>query len=245
MGRKMKTHRHVLPLCSEPKPVKTPVSLKPQKPGLRRIMIATMLGILGAFLLLGSFGRTPEHASFAVPSTADAGHKYVAQQIQEFSGFEWVLAENPEVSDDERSQFDEIDYRQWRWMRLRMPEGDGWLEVGLGRPLEWLEANHVTSGATIHLDLPELGARGEAEVLSVKPCHNPGPKPSPDHRLVTGTYKHASTKILDLQIAGLSEPVGCTSNHPFWSEDRQAFVEAGDLTVFQNISPEYYKLLKG
>ena len=30
-------------------------------------------------------------------------------------------------------------------------------------------------------------------------------------------------------LTGLDQPIGATDNHPFWSEDRQQFVEAGHL----------------
>jgi hypothetical protein len=35
--------------------------------------------------------------------------------------------------------------------------------------------------------------------------------------------------LLDIQVSGQSKAVGATANHPFWSEDRQNWVSAGNL----------------
>jgi hypothetical protein len=35
--------------------------------------------------------------------------------------------------------------------------------------------------------------------------------------------------VIDVRFEAEPEPIGCTANHPFWSEDRQAFVPAGKL----------------
>ncbi|MBR4975579.1 MAG: hypothetical protein IKY61_00895, partial [Thermoguttaceae bacterium] len=47
--------------------------------------------------------------------------------------------------------------------------------------------------------------------------------------VVTGTFAHISDAVIDLQIEGQPKPIGCTTTHPFWSVDRQDFVEAGRL----------------
>jgi len=84
-------------------------------------------------------------------------------------------------------------------------------------------------GATVYLDLAELGAEGPAEVVSVEPCPAIGPPPSEGCRIVTGTFAHAAGNVVDLTVEGLDEPIGTTANHPFWSEDRRAFIPAGEL----------------
>ncbi|MDD3471101.1 MAG: polymorphic toxin-type HINT domain-containing protein, partial [Thermoguttaceae bacterium] len=52
--------------------------------------------------------------------------------------------------------------------------------------------------------------------------------------LVTGTFCHLATQTIDLVIDGVA-PIGCTPNHPFWSVDRRAFVNAGELLVGENV----------
>ena len=53
-------------------------------------------------------------------------------------------------------------------------------------------------------------------------------QPGPGN-VVTGTFAHVSDAVIDLQIEGQPKPIGCTTTHPFWSVDRQDFVEAGRL----------------
>jgi hypothetical protein len=45
---------------------------------------------------------------------------------------------------------------------------------------------------------------------------------------VTATFKHEPDGEL-LTVTVGNDEIGCTANHPFWSEDRQEFVEAGQL----------------
>ena len=47
--------------------------------------------------------------------------------------------------------------------------------------------------------------------------------------LITAKFIHENAEILDLQKEDANEPVGTTLSHPFWSEDRQQFVAAGEL----------------
>ncbi len=215
----------------------------PAKPHRRRsgwlwTAVAGLLVLLGGGLMFRSTGESPAPSSFTAVSASPASHsapadaaaKYATKQIRDFRGFEWVLARNPEVADEERSAFDEIDHREWRWAELELTKPDGdVLKLGLGRPMAWLVANDIEPGATTWLDLPEMGAVGYATVLSVAPCPDPGPKPHPDCRLVTGVFRHSSADCVNVHVAGLASPIGTTRNHRFWSEDRQAFVEAGDL----------------
>ncbi|MDP1562757.1 MAG: hypothetical protein Q8M16_15375 [Pirellulaceae bacterium] len=52
-----------------------------------------------------------------------------------------------------------------------MPKAAGVvLEITMLRPLEWLEAHQAQVGGSIHLDMPELGATGQARVLGIYPC---------------------------------------------------------------------------
>jgi hypothetical protein len=53
--------------------------------------------------------------------------------------------------------------------------------------------------------------------------------------VVTGRFAHSSADVIDLAVDGLAAPIGTTSNHRFWSEDRQAFVEAGSLAVGERL----------
>jgi hypothetical protein len=81
-------------------------------------------------------------------------------------------------------------------------------------------------GGTVFISVPECGIDGNAEVLAIDPC--PEIRPG-SGRVVTGTFLHQARSTITLTIAGQSESIECTGNHPFWSEDRQTFVRADSL----------------
>jgi hypothetical protein len=76
---------------------------------------------------------------------------------------------------------------------------------------------------------------GPAEVVEVSPCPELEPGAG---RLVTGTFFHHSGEVLDIAVDGLTEPIGCTGAHPFWSEDRQDFVPARELVLGETLRTE-------
>ncbi|QDT59681.1 hypothetical protein SV7mr_21900 [Stieleria bergensis] len=83
-------------------------------------------------------------------------------------------------------------------------------------------------GVAIEMDLPELAITGPALLVDMQtaPLIKAG-----QGRVVTATFQHTNADVIDLTIedAVERETIGTTSNHPFWSEDRQAFVQAGSL----------------
>jgi hypothetical protein len=156
-------------------------------------------------------GRTPRYETRAIRDIR-TGHR--------------VMADNPELSGVHVGEA-EIDPTTWRNVSLQMTkEDDGLLDVVLLRPIDWLNAYGCRVGGAVHLDLEEFGAVGPAQVLSIDPC--PPIEDGPG-RVVTATFAHSSADILDIHVEGLSDPIGTTANHPFWSESRQSFVAAGSL----------------
>ncbi len=87
-------------------------------------------------------------------------------------------------------------------------------------------------GGQVWISVPECGIDGRATVLAIGPCPPIPPGPG---RVVTGTFRHASAQVLDLHVDGLSEPIGTTANHPFWSEDRQQFLRADELEIGESL----------
>jgi hypothetical protein len=98
-----------------------------------------------------------------------------------------------------------------------------------------LSADQAPTTPSIFLALHELAAVGPAEVVRVEPC--PPIEPGAG-RLVTGTFSHHSGEVLDITVDGLSEPIGCTGAHPFWSEDRQDFIPARELVPGETLRTE-------
>ena len=83
-------------------------------------------------------------------------------------------------------------------------------------------------GSTLFVDLPEHGISADFTVTAILPCPTPNPG---DGYLVTTKFIHENAEILDLRIEGSAEAIGTTASHPFWSEDRQQFVPAGELRI--------------
>ena len=78
----------------------------------------------------------------------------------------------------------------------------------------------------VWIELPEMGVLGWATLVAID--NQVEIKDGPGN-VVTGTFAHVSDNVMDLQLEGQTKPIGCTSNHPFWSVNRQDFVEAGQL----------------
>jgi len=98
-----------------------------------------------------------------------------------------------------------------------------------------LGADQAPTTLWIFLALHELAAVGPAEVLRVEPC--PPIEPGAG-RLLTGTFSHHSGEVLDIAVDGLTEPIGCTGAHPFWSQDRQDFIPARELVPGETLRTE-------
>ncbi|HEV3257252.1 MAG TPA: RHS repeat-associated core domain-containing protein, partial [Gemmataceae bacterium] len=114
-----------------------------------------------------------------------------------------------------------------RRVGFQMESGpDDALDGALLRSIEWLAANGANVGAKFSLDLPEVGVRGWAQVISVGLC--PAIEEGPG-RVVTGWFKHRRGWAHDLRVEQEGQPIGVTASHPFWSVDRQDWVSAGEL----------------
>jgi hypothetical protein len=149
-------------------------------------------------------------------------------KIQDIEVGERAIGKNPEVTDEDRQLFfPDPEPATWRKLTLEMIKPDGKrLDVTLLRPISWIAESNAKVGNTIFLDLPEMGAQGQAKILNVEPC--PPIKPGKGN-VITGTFHHEAANTIDLYVEGLDKPIGTTDNHPFWSVTRQEFVEAGKL----------------
>jgi hypothetical protein len=76
---------------------------------------------------------------------------------------------------------------------------------------------------------------GEARVVGIAPCPPVEGDPASPAGVITGLFRHESGEVVDVHITGLDEPIGTTANHPFWSEDAQAFVPASELGVGEQV----------
>jgi hypothetical protein len=199
---------------------------RPAAGRLRLVRHRLALACLAAGVLFGGlllYRGAPRAASAAGAQPAAARHR----PIEALHVGDRVAAHNPEADDQARRAADP-DPAAWRHLTLRVDRpGVCRFDVELLRPLAWLEAVGARVGGTVHLRLPEMGLDDPAAVLAIAPC--PECKPGRG-RVVTGTFRHlAEGNLLDVRVQGLAAPIGCTTAHPFWSEDRRAFVFAGEL----------------
>jgi len=182
--------------------------------------------LLGSLLLYqGEFA--PRSATSTKPEpTAKSGASYLTRKIEELRVGDRVLADNP-TDEQDLTLGAEVDPATWRKVQLRARKRDGSsAEVVLLRPTSWLEERGAQAGGTLEIAILECGIRGDAEVIAIAPC--PPIQPGAG-RVVTGTFKHSSAKVIELYVEGHSEPIGTTGNHLFWSEDRASFIRADEL----------------
>jgi hypothetical protein len=106
------------------------------------------------------------------------------------------------------------------------------LKMRFSRSLEWIEGEGAEPGGAVFVDLSEFGAVGEAKVISIGPCR---PVPPGNGNVVTGVFEHKADDVIDLYLSGADEPIGCTDNHRFWSEDWKDYIEAGQLRAGERV----------
>ncbi len=184
---------------------------------------------LGTAILTKANAVATGRASSAVaglPTEPPRAGRSTLTPIEQIQVGDRVLAESP-TGEEDTAFGSEIIPSDWRKLTLRAPKRDGTTaEVVLLRPLTWLNEQHGKVGGTVFISVPECGIDGNAQVLAIDSCPA---IPSGAGRIVTGTFLHQARSTITLTIAGQSEPIECTGNHPFWSEDRQTFVRADSL----------------
>lgn len=142
-----------------------------------------------------------------------------------------VLGRNPDRWDTQ--PVIEPEPVSWRLVSVRMEQQPGKFVLGqLLRPTSWISQNNVLLGAVIQLEIPEMHVAGDAEVLSIADCP---PIRRGAGSVVTGTFRHVSDEVISVFVEGEAEPIGATSQHPFWSRDRDAFIPAGELRIGEEL----------
>ena len=197
-------------------------------------------GLFGWHFASNESSAPPDRAVVAAPVNTTRQSPYITKSIRDIRIGERVLAHNPEVTDLERRQAIEPD-SSWRHLQLEMKKADdSVLKIELLRPRDWVISHNAYAGTTIHLDLEEMGASGPARVVNIGRAP---PIAKGSGEVVTGTFSHAAGNVINLYVDGLEKPIGTTDNHPFWSEDRQAFIPAGELQTGERLRTEDGNLL--
>jgi hypothetical protein len=203
------------------------------------IMAAVLLAV-GTLLSIRDAGGPPSPMTLASADIQQIGPtqpRYSSKPIRDIQPIaDRVLADNPETPGQAPSDFGEFDRESWRIVRLEVPKPDGeWMRVTLARPLTWLETAVRDDHGRLWLEFKELGIANWANVLAIEPCPEAAVG---EGRLVTAKFEHSSAEVIDLFVDGVSEPIGTTSNHPFWSQDRQDFVQAGVLRIGERLQAD-------
>jgi RHS repeat-associated protein len=134
------------------------------------------------------------------------------------------------LSESTLSDLQEITPQSHRVLELRLEKADGSLvQVLLVRSLSWIETEKAELHRSLFLDLPEMGVRENAKVVSISECSADSRLLSTGKRLVTGIFIHENAKVFDLYFEALEKPIGVTASHPFYSLSRNTWVSAGQL----------------
>lgn len=122
--------------------------------------------------------------------------------------------------------------KQLHRLRLHMDKQNGLsVAITLLRDNEWIEDYGASFGGSVYLDLKEMDAVGQADVLEIGPAEPYEIVPG----FITGTFHHTSGDVYDLKLASETKPIGVTSSHPFWSVDREDFIPVGELQICETL----------
>jgi len=220
-------------IATEPTSKKTPTGIV-TKSGKAFALIACLLLAMFFFWHAIPGGKTRSASERTVApvlyqTEQTSATKSVTKNIEDLTVWLVIPAYNPEGGETNALNLERPNEATWRKLTFISPKRDGSTsEITLLRPLWWLEEQQAELGGEVWVEVPECGISGWAKLLSIEPCPTIENK---DGHVVTGTFKHTVSNVLDIWIEGEPEPIGTTPNHPFWSEDAQAFVRADALTV--------------
>lgn len=227
----------------QPRPRETPQAIPTDSFDVlsRIVMVGCVAGLI--YLLLTGFSWSPlrkprtERAVQSIAVVSQPTTRVVVRDIDTFDVGMRAAGKNPLRGQVESAP--EPDPETSRKLVLQMKKESGHrLTVKLLRSLEWIELVGVVEGGTFFLDLPEMGAVGDAYVEAVLPC--PLIEKGPGN-VVTGVFAHEAdpdTKILSVTFANGAYIKGVTNNHPFYSVDRNDFVEVGLMREGETVKVE-------
>ncbi|MCR9235010.1 MAG: HINT domain-containing protein [bacterium] len=211
------------------------------------ISLAGLLCLFGTFLVSGSlFWLAAPDRSTVSKDKAEFISAPISQGAEQEVGYcpisqielgQRTLGTNP-LREEVPENLRDPDPTFWREVHLQVAdESQEEVTIQLLRPLGWIYAQNAWLGNKIPLELTELHVNGEAVVTYVGSC--PPIRPGPGN-VVTGKYIHQSAdNLIDLSIEGENRPTGVTTNHPYWSVDRQCFLQAGDLKRGEHVETRY------
>ena len=215
-----------------------------------------LISLAALFFAVGKSGRAKTEPELSKASAGDC-KRYVTRNIEDIRIGERTLGTNPQgrlESELDESVFQTVPHCGYS-LRYTAENGSR-CAIRLLRPADWLDweltrlcrasdgkavdaidlvSEDLASGGfdilpdyelETWLELPEMGVVGWARVTDVDADVEIEQGAG---NIVTGVFAHMASSTLDLTVEGQTVPIGCTANHPFWSVDRQDFVDAGLL----------------
>jgi hypothetical protein len=141
-----------------------------------------------------------------------------------------VPTKNPEPWEYDFSLPDPV-RENWAKITILYEGEDGRVnDVELLRPKSWIESNEIVADTWIPINIPELHIAGRALVTSIEACPAMA---AGSGSVVTGRFitRQVNT-IARAEIAGVDgtiEIVEGTPTHPFWSVDRNDWIQLSEL----------------
>lgn len=134
-----------------------------------------------------------------------------------------------------------MDYRTfeprfWRTIAYEGRSADGGeIFAVLLRPLAWLEQNAIEVGSAFPLELG--GKHGDGiRVVSVGPAPGYIEPGSSTRGMVISTFRRTDREVLEIFLDTDPTPLTVTPEHPVWSADREAWVDADELGYGERIA---------
>jgi RHS repeat-associated protein len=157
--------------------------------------------------------------------TVLVGHRVYASEGDETAG----------EDDSEDDLCRQVTPATWRKITLRMPNpaiAGGSYDIVLLRPLTWMLRAGCEQGNAMDFAIPEMGLEGKATVVAIEPCPV---LEGGEGRLVLSTVTHVNPAVCSLTLEDQATPLEPTINHRLYSEDRNAWIPAGELEIGERL----------
>ncbi|MFN0197435.1 MAG: hypothetical protein ACKVT0_11880 [Planctomycetaceae bacterium] len=149
-----------------------------------------------------------------------------------------IIGENPQLAGQDIPNV-EPNPAITRHVSLFGPMGEGWFTADCLFSLAEIEQLGLIEGETVDFSVSHIELDKPLLVKSIRACPEIEPDDGTGRRVVTAIYRHLARDLIDVQIEGEPEPIGCTPGHPFWSVNRDEFVPAVNLQPGEWVKTAY------
>lgn len=130
----------------------------------------------------------------------------------------------------------------WKVIQIKLVEPDSSILITtLKRPNWWIKHNKADKvGNRFNIFISDMNVAGEAEVLKIQGqqidtrIETHKAEVNYKFRPVTGKFERTSSDVWTYYFEN-GDTIGCTSNHPYYSQDRLEYVPIGEINIGENI----------